>query len=282
MTRTQSGDIDMKYLIFGNGWIGNMLKQYLGDKAILSEADINNVSEDIELGMERCNVWINTAAITDIDFAEKNKRKAFETNVLGAWGLAADAKLAGKKYVFFSSACVFESENMDDLKCESSEPNPKCFYSETKLMAERLILEENPDALVVRPRLPISSTPHPRNTLDKLSNYTKINDAQESITVIEDMMPVLIDLIEKEEKGIFHLVNARTMSPAEMADLMGHPYEKVSKESQNERLKGEGRAKRVTVVAGSERIPLLPDIWERAPEIIKAWREKKQTQNGEF
>ena len=268
----------MKYLILGNGWIGNMLKQYLGDKAVLIETDINDFDISAESDEARsCDVWINTAAVTNIDFAEKNKRNAFETNVLGAWGLAIDAKSAGKKYVFFSSACIFESEggNMFDVKYENSEPNPKCFYSETKSMAERLILEEYPESLVVRPRLPISSTPHPRNTLDKLANYEKINDAQESVTVIEDMMPVLVDLIERGEKGIFHLVNAWTISPAEMADLMEHPYKKVSKQSQDERLKAEGRAKRVTVIAGSKRIPLLPDIRLRAPEIIKIWREKK-------
>src|SRR3990167_8342673 len=266
----------MKYLIIGDGWIGNLLKAYLGDKATIFQGKINDFNSEIG---EQYDVWINTAAKTQIDWVEKNREEAFDVNAIQANYLASMAKECGKKYVFFSSACIFESSDINDIKYEDSEPNPKCFYAETKVMAEKLILQANPDALIIRPRLPLSEIPHPRNTINKLLSYDKINGNQESVTVVEDMITVLIDLIEKDEKGVFHLVNEGTISPAEIAESFGHKFELVSKASQDERLAKEGRAKRVTTYVGSKRIKLLPNIRERMVSLAKKYNEQlyKQT-----
>lgn len=247
----------MKYLIFGNGWLGNRIKQYLGDKAIMYYGGIH----DPDLGeVLKGDVWINTAAKTNIDWCEENKMKTLDTNVLGAVHLANLAKKYKKKYVFFSSACIFESKDREDVKYEDSIPNPACFYAETKAMAEKIILQENPDSLIVRPRLPISAIPHPRNTLNKLLKYDKLNTNQETVTVVEDMIPKLIYLIDRDEKGIFHLVNEGTISSAGLGDLLGHKHTKVDKKDQDKRLAKEGKAKRVTTYVGSRKIQPLPGI----------------------
>lgn len=262
----------MKYLIFGNGWIGNTLKDYLGDNAHLWEGDINDFSL-MDTNLFDYDVWINTAAKTNIDWCEKNKGATFNSNVLGAWELASQAKNHEKKYVFISSGCIFQSKDINDIKYEDDIPNPQCWYAWTKAIAEQLILEANPDALIFRPRLPLSEKPHPRNTINKLLSYQFLNDNQESVDIVEDMIPVMIDLIKKGEKGIFHLANAGTISPAEIGDMFGHKFFRISKEAQDERLKKEGRAKRVTTHIGSKRIPLLPDIKSRMPDLVKKYKE---------
>ena len=261
----------MKYLTFGDGWIGNLLKAYLGDKATIFQGKINDFNSEIG---EQYDVWINTAAKTQIDWVEKNREEAFDVNAIQANYLASMAKECGKKYVFFSSACIFESSDINDIKYEDSEPNPKCFYAETKVMAEKLILQVNPDSLIIRPRLPLSEKPHPRNTINKLLSYDKINGNQESVTVVEDMIPVLIDLIDKNEKGVFHLVNEGTISPAEIATAFKHPFTLVTKQEQDERLAKEGRAKRVTTYVGSKRIKLLPNIRERMTKLVETYNGK--------
>lgn len=253
----------MTYLIFGNGWLGNMLKDYLGGR--IYEGNILGFTGSVDLE----DVWINTAAKTNIDWVEKHKSESENINVHGAEFIARQAKYFNKKYVFFSSACIFESKGMIDVKYEDSIPNPQCFYSKTKAMAEELIQEVNPDALIIRPRLPLSEVPHPRNTLNKLKKYERINDNQESVTIVEDMLPVLKDLIQMDAKGIYHLVNEGTISPHEIAVLLGHPHEVWSKEEQDKQLAKEGRPKRVTTYVGSKRIPLLPDIRKRIKEVIK-------------
>lgn len=265
----------MKILILGkNGWLGGMIYDYLekaGHEMSYCHHDINSVQK-----IDTADVVINCAASTDIDWCEKNKNRAFWNNVLGAVNAAKACKMSGAKYVFISSACIFESKNQEDIKDENSTPSPQCFYARTKWLAEELITEINPDTLIVRPRLPLSEISHPRNTINKLLKYDKIQTNQESVTVVEDFIPKLLDLINENAKGAHNIVNEGTISPAEIADLLGHPHEKVSKENQDDRLAKEGRAKRVTTIIKSVRTQNLPNIRERIISLIKNYGAKKE------
>ena len=268
-----------KAIIFGNGWLGNLIKGYYKNNATVSGLNILDYKsiDGTLVSLKDHDVIINAAAKTNIDWIENNKYDAALTNIIGATQLAYLAKRHGKKYVFFSSACIFESKDLKDIKFEDSKPNPQCFYAETKAMAEQLVLQANPDALIIRPRLPLSEVPHPRNTINKLLSYEMINDNQESVTVVEDMLPILKDLIEKGEKGIFHMVNAGTISPAEIAGIFGHEFKAVKKAEQDERLAKEGRAKRVTTYVGSNRIELLPDIKTRIKSLAEVYQANVAT-----
>lgn len=267
---------DKKYLILGNGWIANLLKNHLGDKARIYDGKFIGGFIGGHIFQEY-DVMINTIAKTNIDWCEKNKLETFETNTILAASLADKAKQDGKKYVFISSACIFESKNKKDIKYEDSKPNPQCFYALTKWMAEELIETINPDALIIRPRLPLSEVPHPRNTINKLLSYNQINTNQESVTVVEDMITLLVSLIEDDEKGIFNVVNEGTISPAQIASKFGHKFERVSKKSQDKRLAEEKRAKRVTTYVGSKRLALLPNIRERIKELAKIYKSHVKT-----
>lgn len=252
----------MKILIIGNGWIGNRLKEVFPDARIVS------TFIDVEKSLPRYDVLINAAAKTNIDWCEKNKVECFNSNVELAMDLADLCYEQGKRYVFMSSACIFDSVDRDDIKYEASYPNPKCFYALTKWVAEELIEAINPFSLIVRIRLPLSEKPHPRNTINKLLSYPFLNNQQETVTVVEDMLPVFKELVESKEIGVFHLVNAGTISPAEIGTAFGHTFTETTKKEQDERMKWEGKTRRVTSYIGSTRIPLLPDIKTRLPEIV--------------
>ena len=256
----------MRYLIIGNGWIGNHLKEYLGEDSQIWDGRIEEFPTEY---LPTFDVLINCAAKTQIDWVEKNKNESLSINALCAGNLAQFCKEEGKKYVFMSSACIFESKNKEDIKYEETTPNPKCFYAETKVIAEKLIQESNPDTLIIRPRLPISEVPHPRNTLNKLKNYPEINDNQESVTIIEDMLPKIKELMDKGAKGVFHVVNDGTISASELATAIGHNHKVVSKDEQDVRMKDEGKTQRVTTYVGSHRTMLLPHIKLRIQEIAK-------------
>ncbi len=251
----------MKIAIYGKGWLGTMIHKAIPDSILLGRGDM----------VTGFDVLINAAAKTNIDLCEKNKVETVESNVTLAANLAKLCKQSGAKYVFISSACIFESKDINDVKDENSTPNPQCFYARTKWFAEELIQEIDPDVLIVRPRLPISEVPHPRNTINKLLSYDKIITGQETVTVVEDFIPKLVELIEQDAKGTYNVVNKGTISPSEIADAFGHPHEKVSKASQDSRLASEGRAKRVTTIIRSIRTEDLPDIRERLKDIVKKY-----------
>lgn len=259
-----------RVLIIGNGWLGNRLKE------IYPNALIVDSYETVRRSISSYDVLINAAAKTNIDDCEKDKVTCFMSNVQLAGDLADLCYKLGKRYVFISSACIFESRNIEDVKDETSYPNPGCFYALTKWMAEEMITAINPFSVIIRIRLPISETPHPRNTITKILKYPYLNNSQESVTVIEDMLPVFKQLVDDPNKqGIFHLINAGTISPAEIGTAFGHTFTEQTKEEQDIRMKWEGKARRVSTVAISTKVPMLPDIKERLPQIVLTYNAAK-------
>ena len=273
----------MKILIYGLGWIGSLLKVYLeeaGHEVEAPQCDINSVAfipADID-------AVINTAASTDIDWCEANKASTLWNNVLGAVNLARACR-STCKYVFFSSACIFKSypEFVNEEEAETTQhfteddkPNPQCFYTETKVMAEKLIREICPNSLILRPRLPISEKSHKRNTLDKLLRYERLNENQETVTVLEDMFPRILELINEDARGTYHLVNEGTISPKEFGEKLGHTFKVQSKAEQDQEMRKVGRAIRVTSYIGSNKTKLLPNIRDRIDDIIRKFNESRK------
>lgn len=258
-----------RILILGNGWLGNILKEYLG--AEMSIARLEDLDETV---ISNYNVVINTAAKTNIDWCEQNKAEALTINAMDATKIAEVCANTGAKYVFISSACVFESKDESDIKTEDSAPNPGCFYAFTKYLAEQLITEVNPESLIIRIRLPISEMPNPRNTITKILKYPKLQTNQETVTIIEDMLPIFKELVDGNAKGVFHLVNDSTISPIEIGAIMRmHEFTAIKKEDMDREMVGAGRARRVTTVVHSTKIPPLPDVRYRMMQVARKYKE---------
>ena len=271
----------MKLLIFGNGWLGNILRDYFvlqGYEVELSgHKKLEHVPvEDLEKEISAVNVVINVAGKTNIDFCEKNQEETFVANVMVAHRLAKICKKTGTKYVFFSSACIFQSKHANDIKHERSKPNPGCYYAETKVAAEQLITAVLPEALIIRPRLPVHSVPHPRNTVDKLLSYKKIHNNQESITIVDDLLPVLKGLLESNASGAYNLTNPGTVSPVEIAKLFDHPgFEVFTKEEEVKQMKEEGRAVRVSTIIGTKKGVFLSPVHGSLLSIAEKYKQHK-------
>ena len=262
----------MKILVLGKqGWLGDIFYNYVktqGGNITYSDTNINLITS---FASDITHV-VNFAAKANIDWCESNKNATFYSNVLGAVNLARTCKAFDKKYVFLSSGCVFQSANSKDIKYEDSVPNPACFYTRTKLMGEQLIKEIIPSSLIVRFRLPLSEVPHSRNALNKLSSYGKLLITRESAIIVEDAIPLLHELILKNETGDFNLSNAGTISPAEIGKAIGNTFEICSKEELDKEMEKQGRAHRVTTVLGTNRGYNLPPIQERIEDIVDKWK----------
>ena len=262
----------MKILVLGKrGWLGTMFYDYLVEQGVdVVECSHHDINAFQILEPDITHV-INFAASTNIDWCEKNKNRAFWNNVVGAVNIAKVCKMAGAKHIFISSACIFQSKDVSDIKFENSLPQPGCFYTETKLMAEKLLREIDPDVLIVRPRLPISEVSHPRNTLNKIAKYPRLLNCQESVTVVEDFLPKLYELIVGDMSGTFNIVNEGTVSPAEMGTLAGFNFTPYTKADLDKQIEESGQAHRVSTIVGSH-YGYLPPIKERIVEVVNKWK----------
>lgn len=252
----------MKTLVLGQGFVGQKLSEYL--QADVSTKRLHLITES---DLDPYDVVINTVAKTKIDWCEKNRFETFDTNTVQAVRLAQITK---GKYVFFSSACIFKTET-EEVNYENAIPNPQCFYTYTKLMAEQLLEEIRPDTLIIRPRLLISEESHPRNTIDKLLSYDNVITSQESATILEDLLPKIKELIDNDATGAYHTVNEGTISPSEIMDIFKHPHKKISKKELDELTSG--LARRVSTIVGSSKTGYLPPIRDRITQIAKTFQK---------
>ncbi len=273
------------HLVFGYGQMAKFIEEYL-DGVFVSHADITR-EDQIEEEIVKFNpaVVINTAAITSLEECEQNKTKAFETNTLGAYKVWQVCKKHGIFLCHFSSGCIFSSNTPDEIYSENSIPNPKSYYSWTKVWAENL-LGKSPNLLVVRPRQVISSRVDDRNTLAKWAVYSHFISDQNSTSVVEDFMPVLKDMINRRISGTFHLANPGTISPLEVAYLLKekvNPKMKIYPTTLSE-INKNLIAKRVTTVLSVEALRavgyILPPIRESIVKVIEEFKVNLEQSGG--
>ena len=135
--------------------------------------------------------------------------------IVGDGACAVDPKLTydtNVKHVIFTSTCSVYGKN-DDLLNEESPVNPLSIYAETKLEAERYLLEKKPDSLVFRlGTLYGMSGAFSRPRLDLVVNVLTQKAVQgETLTVFggEQWRPILHvkDVAEAIRGGIERIVS---------------------------------------------------------------------------
>lgn len=102
---------------------------------------------------------------------------------------------------------------------ETDEPNFEgSFYSKTKIMVETL-LKSYDNVLTLRIRMPISDDLHPRNFVTKILKYEKIVNIPNSMSVLSDLLPILVDMSKKGLTGIYNFCNPGSVSHNEIMEL---------------------------------------------------------------
>lgn len=213
----------MKILIFGNGYIGKRCAQawpeaVLSDKKIFSKedalAEIRHLNPDVVL---------NAAGIKgkpNVDWCEDHPYETMQGNTLMPLLLAQACNEVGVYLLHMGSGCIFygDSPHADRAWWENDHGNPEPVYSRAKWAAD-LVLSTLPNVGIARIRMPLDWQPSAGNLITKLAAYPKVIDVENSVTVIDDMVDVFHQLLEKHATGIFHVTNPGTVKHKELLGL---------------------------------------------------------------
>lgn len=213
-------------LIFGAGYLGQKFADAIPG-AVLTPVDIADPDAVREaLQTFKPDAVLNTAGKTgkpNVDWCETNKLPTMRSNVVGALVLAEACAEANVHLTHLGSGCIFYGPSPDPKGWREQDfANPSAFYSRTKYAAD-LVLSELPNVAVARLRMPIDGVPGGRNLITKLAAYPKIIDVENSVTVIDDLIKAVLQMIEKRATGVFHVVNEGTMKHRELIKL----YEEI-------------------------------------------------------
>ena len=150
---------------------------------------------------------INAAGLTgspNIDWCDDNKEKTIETNITYQLTLCHICKELNIHLTIFGSGGIFKN-NKIYTENDRGDYFDK-FYSQARIYLENICKNYN-NVLYLRINYPISSCNNKKNLLIKLAKYTSIANYNLSITCVDSLFPLLSEIIENNEIGIFNFVN---------------------------------------------------------------------------
>jgi len=92
-------------------------------------------------------------------------------------------------------------------------------YSVVKGFTDRLMHELSDTVLNVRIRMPISAIDHPRNFISKIIRYQKICSLPNSMTVLDELLPIMLDMAYQRQTGTINLTNPGVITHNRILDL---------------------------------------------------------------
>lgn len=221
----------MKILITGgSGKLGRELaKIYLASlRPTRSELDIINSGHvDLFVSENKPNLVIHTAAVTNVQHCEENKREAYETNVVGTENLVDACFRFNPKcyFVHASTACVFRGDlgNYTETDLEY----PKNYYALTKLLSEYAVKYSGLKHLIVRTNfVSRAKWPYPCAFVDRFGTYLFASDVAAAIKhVIDKKLTGTVHVRGDEKMSMFELAKITTPSvkPMSLTEYSGVP-----------------------------------------------------------
>lgn len=220
------------FLVYGRtGWIGGKLGKLLTEQGhtwcygTARLQDRRAVQDDIK--RSRCTHVLCAAGLTgrpNVDWCEDNKIDVIRGNVIGILTLADVAHEAGVHVTNFATGCIYKYDDEHPIGgkpfTEEDDPNfAGSFYSETKSYME-LMLRHYPNVLQLRVRMPIDGNlQNPRNFITKIANYAKVVDIPNSMTVLEEFVPMAVDGAIRGLTGAYNWTNPGAISHNEVLAL---------------------------------------------------------------
>ena len=236
----------IKLLIFGSkGWIGNQFIEYLNankDENITYmetnvRADNEQLVTDVIMAHSPTHIisFIGRTYGGDfntIDYLEQPGKLTdnVRDNLYAPMVLANLSYKFNIHYTYLGTGCIFSQED-PTKKSYMETDNPDFFgssYSTVKGFTDRL-MRLYPNTLNLRIRMPIVDFEHPRNFITKITQYEKICSMPNSMTVLPDFYPIILDMQENtcpaskmmknKETGTMNLVNPGLITHNEILEM---------------------------------------------------------------
>ena len=190
-----------------------------------SNTDYYDIQKLVEiLSIVNADFVINCAGYTgkpNVDACEVNKEQCRRGNVELPRIISNACALMGIPWGHISSGCIYTGTRADGSGfTEEDAPNfhnsseiKGSYYSGTKAEAEELIKTISEDYYIWRLRIPFNNQDGPRNYLSKVMNYSRLLEAENSVTHLGDFVSSCLDLyLNKANFGIYNVVNSNSIT----------------------------------------------------------------------
>lgn len=186
----------------------------------------------------RPSAIINTAAITNVDLCEVEKKVAWEVNVRLVEYLCRIAKSIDAHLVHYSTDYIFDG--LGGPYAEDHLPNPQSYYGKTKLASENEIKATAHSAAIIRTNVVYGATHALKPdfvqwALGKFAAgepFRVVDDQYSNPALLDDLALTTLEVIRRRLSGVFHVGSRDWMHRLEftktIASVFGADPEMVS------------------------------------------------------
>jgi dTDP-glucose 4,6-dehydratase len=295
----------MKILVYGHkGWIGQQFIEILKTSNSIYELGNARVDNIIEMENEiksyspthiisfigRTHGKIGDKEYTTIDYLEqKGKLKEnVRDNLFAPISLALISKKYNIHYTYLGTGCIFtyikDQEHIGFT--EESLPNfTGSGYSTVKGFTDMLMHQLEDTVLNLRIRMPIVGYDNPRNFITKITNYEKICSVPNSMTVLPELLPIVLEMMKVNKLGTMNLTNPGVISHNEILEMYKEyvdpefTWKNFSIEEQNKILASERSNNLLDTTKLETFWPNVKHIKESVRDLLKNYHYENQTQN---
>jgi 3,5-epimerase/4-reductase len=294
----------MKFLIFGHrGWIGSMITKLLHNQNInfvcaKSRAENKKAVEE-ELLLEKPTHVMSFIGrthgttedgtkYTTIDYLEQNGKikENVRDNLFAPLVLGLLCKKHNIHFTYLGTGCIFKYDKThpfgDETTGFTEKSLPNFFessYSTVKGYTDQLMHLLEDTCLNLRIRMPIIDKLEPRNFITKIITYEYICSIPNSMTVLDDLLPCVIEMAKNEVTGTVNLTNPGVISHNEILEMYREiiepdfTWKNFSKEDQDKILDG-GRSN--DCLDTTKLVSLFPNIDNIKISIRKTLKRMKK------
>ena len=233
----------MNILVYGGkGWIGSQFITLLTKAKLTYHLGASRVDNIVSLQKEikeiqpthivsfigRTHGQIGEKYYSTIDYLEQTGKlkENIRDNLFSPLVLGILCKNKNIHLTYLGTGCIFKYNHDHPFGkerkgfIESSLPNFfGSRYSTVKGFTDRLMPMLEGQILNLRIRMPIVGEDHPRNFITKITTYEKICSIPNSMTVLPELLPLVVDMMEKGVVGTLNLTNPGLISHNEMLSM---------------------------------------------------------------
>jgi dTDP-glucose 4,6-dehydratase len=298
----------MRILIYGyRGWIGQQFVELLNKEQITYHLGLERVENIPAMQKEldtikpthvisfigRTHGSIGDKKFTTIDYLEQpgKLKENVRDNLFSPLSLALACKSRGIHYTYLGTGCIFNylTPPLSDADKESSgfreDDLPNFFgsgYSCVKGFTDMLMHQLEDSVLNLRIRMPIIGEDNPRNFITKITHYEKICSIPNSMSVLSELLPFIINFMRQCIKGTINLTNPGTISHDEILEMYkeyvdpNFTWQNFSIEEQNKILASERSNNLLDTTRLQELEPRVKHIKESVKELLQKWPKVDQ------
>lgn len=203
-----------------------------GENRLSSFSDLNYHSLDVSQNKEvdalvselKPDIIIHTAAMTQVDQCESERSLCWALNVTAVENLITACRKNHTFLIHLSTDFIFDGEA--GPYDEDAEANPVSFYGESKLEAEKLLMQSDIRWAIVRTVLVYGITEAMsrsniilwvKKSLEEGKSIQVVDDQWRTPTLAEDLALGCMLIADQEKEGIYNISGKDFLSPYDMA-----------------------------------------------------------------